>query len=349
MSESSKKCIVTLGEIMLRLKSPGFERFLQSPQFEATWGGGEANVAESLAMFGMNVRYVTALPQNPLADSCISFLRSFNIDTSYIVRQGDRVGIYFLEAGSGPRGSQVIYDRTNSTISQINSDAFSWSKIFNDAQWFHITGITPAISQKAADLALFSLKAAKTAGLTTSCDLNYRKNLWKYGKNAPEVMNTLIPYVDIIIANEEDIQKSLDIKIEQQIGGAELDRVKYENMGKMVLEKFPNVKIVAITLRESFSADHNDWAAICIVRGEKNAFISKKYSIKNIVDRVGGGDAFGAGLIYGLIQKMSYQDALEFAVAASALKHTILGDSNRATLSEVKSLLAGDASGRVKR
>jgi len=349
MSETLKKSVVTVGEIMLRLKSPGFERFLQSPQFEATWGGGEANVAESLATFGLNVRYITALPQNPLGDSCISFLRSFNIDTNYIARQGDRVGIYFLETGSGPRGSQVIYDRANSSISQVTKDAFDWSKIFIDAQWFHLTGITPAISQMAADLALYSLKTAKAAGLTTSCDLNYRKNLWKYGKIAPEIMNGLIPFVDIVIANEEDIQKSLDIKLEQQIGGAELDRTKYELLAKTVLDKFPNVKIVAITLRESFSADHNDWAAICIVRGEKSAFLSRKYSLKNIVDRVGGGDAFGAGLIFGLIQKYSYQDALEFAVAASALKHTIPGDSNRVTLNEVKSLLAGDASGRVKR
>jgi len=344
--------VITLGEIMLRLKPPGRERFLQSPVFEATFGGGEANVAVSLATYGLDVAFVTALPKNPIADACIAYLRGRGIDTSLIVRTGERMGIYFLEVGANQRPSKVIYDRAGSAIATIDPQSFDWDRIFDGASWFHITGITPALSQSAAEVALKAVQEAKKRGLTVSCDYNYRKKLWKYGKKAPEVMTELVRYVDIGIANEEDCQRSLGIKVEagdweREVEAGKLDPAKYRALCEKVLEAFPNLKYQAITLRESYSADHNGWSA-CLHNREE-FFLSTRYDITDIVDRVGGGDAFAAGLIYGLITGMDDGTALEFAVAASCLKHSIPGDANLVTVDEVERLMRGEASGRVQR
>lgn len=341
------KKVVTFGEIMLRLKSPGMERFFQSPSLEATFGGGEANVCVSLANYGMETAFVTALPDNDIASACVRELRGFGIDVSNIAYNNGRVGIYFLESGANQRPSKVIYDRANSAIAIAKEDEIDFVKAFNGATWFHITGITPAISESAAVLSLKAVKTAKELGLTVSCDLNYRKNLWKYGKEAKEVMRELTKYVDVIIANEEDCQKSLGIENNSHVEGGVLDTKKYEELAKEVLKQFPDSKKIAITLRESKSATHNDWSA-CIYNG-KEFYVSKKYEIKNIIDRVGGGDSFAAGLIYGLNNYEKDSDALEFAVAASCLKHSILGDYNRVTVKEVTALMGGDGSGRVQR
>ena len=340
--------IVTLGEIMLRLKSPGLERFFQSPSLEATFGGGEANVAVSLANYGMDAKFVTALPDNAIAEACIRELRGFGVDTSDIVTtKNGRVGIYFLESGTNQRPSKVIYDRAESSIAIAKPEDFDFAKIFEGATWFHITGITPALSQSAADLSLAAVKAAKELGVKVSCDLNYRKNLWKYGKEAKEVMRELVKYVDVIIANEEDCQKSLGMESSSDVESGELDTSKYEKLAQDVLALYPNAERIAITLRESKSANHNDWAA-CIC-DRKEFYVSKKYEIKNILDRVGGGDSFGGGLIYGLLNYDNQRDALEYAVAASCLKHSISGDYNRVTVKEVEALMGGDGSGRVQR
>ncbi len=346
------KRIVTLGEVMLRLKSPGFERFFQSPSLEATFGGGEANVATSLAVLGLNAAFVTALPENPIAEACIQFLRGKGVDTSFIIRQSDRMGIYFLEAGANQRPSNVVYDRTNSAISVAKSEDFDWDAIFDAAGWFHITGITPALSESTAELSLAAVKKAKAAGVTVSCDYNYRKKLWKYGKTAPEVMGELVKFVDVGIANEEDCQRSLGISVdegewEKAVHSGELDTGRYEALSKKMFAIFPNLKYQAITLRESFSASHNGWSA-CLYNGEE-FFISRRYDITNIVDRVGGGDSFAAGFIYANCVGMSDADALEFAVAASCIKHSVLGDINLATVNEVTRLTGGDVSGRVQR
>ncbi len=344
--------IVTFGEIMLRLKPPGFERLFQSPVLEATFGGGEANVAVSLANFGLPVSYVTILPNNLIADSCIADLNRFGVDTSNIIRQGSRMGIYFLEAGTNQRPSVVVYDRSGSSIATANSGCVDWEVVFRDAAWFHLTGITPAISQSAADLCFEALQIARNSGLTISCDYNYRKNLWKYGKSAQSVMTEIVKFVDVGIANEEDCQKALGIDIKSQasdqlINQGNLDRTHYEALCKKMFETFPNLKLQAITLRESKSANHNGWSA-CLFDGQ-NFMISKKYEITHIVDRVGGGDAFAGGLIYALNINMPYQNALEFAVAASCLKHSISGDYNRVKVNEVEHLMGGDSSGRVQR
>lgn len=339
--------VVTFGEIMLRLKSPAMERFFQSPSLEATFGGGEANVAVSLANYGMNASYVTVLPDNDISKACIKELRGFGIDTSNITYNNGRFGIYYLESGANQRPSKVIYDRAYSAISIAKPDEVDFKKAFSDATWFHITGITPAISETAAELSLIAVKTAKEMGLTVSCDLNYRKNLWKYGKEAKEVMSELTKYVDVIIANEEDCQKSLGIENHAEVESGELDTKKYEELAKNVLEAYPNAQKIAITLRESKSASHNNWSA-CIYN-RKEFYVSKKYEIKNIVDRVGGGDSFAGGLIYGLNNYDTDSQALEFAVAASCLKHSIGGDYNRASLAEVKALMGGDGSGRVQR
>ncbi len=339
--------VVTLGEIMLRLKSPSFERLFQSPALEATFGGGEANVAVSLANFGIEVSYVTALPKNYLGEACIRELRKFNIDLTHIVRSEGRMGIYFLENGANQRASNVIYDRADSTIAVAKPGIFDFKNIFSGAGWFHITGIMPAISESAAELSLKSLHAAKQMGLTVSCDLNYRKNLWKYGKTAQEVMSTLMEYVDVVIANEEDCQKSLGIQSDAEVQKGSLDTTKYEQLSAAVLKTYPNVKIIAITLRESESADVNGWSA-CLNDGQQ-FILSKKYMIKDIVDRVGGGDSFAAGLIYGLNSYDGKKTALEFAVAASCLKHSISGDFNLVSIAEVEALMGGDTSGRVRR
>ena len=342
-----KQKVVTFGEIMLRLKPPAFERFLQSPVFEATFGGGEANVAVSLANFNVPVSYVTMLPGNDIGNACICELRKFGVDTSMIKNGPGRMGIYFLEAGANQRPSKVVYDRENSAIALAKPGDFDWENIFAGAAWFHITGITPAISASAADLSLEAVKTAKKMGLTVSCDFNYRKNLWKYGKPAIEVMSELVRYVDIGIANEEDCQKSLGIKVDVEVEKGELDTSAYELLARKVLEKYPQMKLIGITLRESKSADNNGWSA-CAFDGRK-FYLSRKYEITDIVDRVGGGDSFSAGLIYGLNKYENTEDALNFAVAASCLKHSISGDFNRVTISEVEKLMGGDASGRVQR
>ncbi|HBR01096.1 MAG TPA: 2-dehydro-3-deoxygluconokinase [Ruminiclostridium sp.] len=339
--------VITFGEIMLRLKPPALERFFQSPSFEATFGGGEANVAVSLANFNMPVSYVTVLPENDIGNACIGELRKFGVDTSMIKKGPGRMGIYFLEAGANQRPSKVVYDREYSSIALAKPGDMNWEEIFNGAAWFHITGITPAISASAADLSLEAVKAAKKMGLKVSCDLNYRKNLWKYGKTAVEVMSKLTEYVDVVIANEEDCQKSLGIHVDVAVEKGELSTDIYEQLARKVLEKYPHLELVAITLRESRSADQNGWSA-CACDGSK-FYVSRKYEITDIVDRVGGGDSFSAGLIYGINKYADIGDALNFAAAASCLKHSINGDFNRVVVSEVEKLMGGDASGRVQR
>ena len=338
---------VSFGEIMLRLKSPGHERFFQSPALEATFGGGESNVAVALANYGFDAAFVTALPSNDVAEACIREVRSFGVDVSNIRRSGDRMGIYFLEGGANQRPSKVVYDRAHSAIAECGPGDFDWAYIFKDAEWFHITGITPALTQSAADLSLEACKAAKAAGVTVSCDFNFRGNLWKYGKSAPEVMQDLVKFVDVGIANEEDCQKSLGITVDVDVHSGELDTTKYETLSQKVLDNYPDMSIIAITLRESRSADTNGWSA-CL--RDKDGFkLSRHYEITDIVDRVGGGDSFASGLIAGLRLYDDHQDSLNFAVAASCLKHSISGDFNRVSKAEVQNLMGGDASGRVQR
>ncbi|MGO9093930.1 MAG: PfkB family carbohydrate kinase [Bryobacteraceae bacterium] len=339
--------VVTFGEVMLRLAPPGFERFLQSPQFVATFGGGEANVAVSLAGFGVPARFVTVLPSNPIADACVAELRGFGVDTSQIARGRGRMGIYFLEAGANQRPSKVVYDRAGSAIALAQPGDIDWEAAFQGAGWFHVTGITPAISQGAADLALEACSKARAQGLTVSCDLNYRRNLWKYGKTAPEAMRELVKLVDIAIANEEDCQMALGIQAGVDVHSGQLDVSQYAALAGKVLAEFPNLKQIAITLRESKSASHNGWSA-CLHDGE-SFLVSRHYEITHMVDRVGGGDSFGAGLIYGLLNLAGPREALEFAVAASCLKHSILGDYNRCSAEEVNQLLKSGGSGRVQR
>ena len=338
---------LTFGEIMLRLKSPGHERFFQSPMLEATFGGGEANVAVSLANYGEDVGFLSVLPKNAIGDECIKELRRFGVDTSRVVRGGERLGIYFLETGANQRPSKVVYDRAYSAIAMAKPGDIDWEKTFAGVEWFHITGITPAISESAMELSLESVKEAKKRGITVSCDLNYRKNLWKYGKKASEVMRELAKYVDVAIANEEDVQKSLEITTDVNVESGELDRSKYKALGDKVLAAYPDMKMIAITLRESKSADWNGWAA-CL-NDREHFYESKRYEIRDIIDRVGGGDSFAGGLIYGLNNYESRQQALEFAVAASCLKHSILGDFNRVDVAEVEKLMGGDGTGRVQR
>ncbi len=338
---------VTFGEVMLRLKSPGHEKLFQSPLLEATFGGGEANVAVSLANYGLDAQFITALPNNDVADGCIRELRGLGVDTTKIVRRSGRVGIYFLENGANQRPSNVIYDRAGSSIALIEKGEIDWDGIFEEAEWFHISGITPAISKNAKEASLEAVKKAKQHGVTVSCDFNYRNKLWKYGETAVEVMSELVKYVDIGIANEEDCQKSLGINANVSVESGSLDTDKYKALGDKVLEAFPNLKMIAITLRESKSADTNGWSA-CLNDRDK-FYVSKKYIISDIIDRVGGGDAFAGGLIYGLAKYKDKQYALEFAVAASCLKHSIGGDYNRVKLSDVEKLMGGDGSGRVSR
>jgi len=338
---------ITFGEIMLRLKPPGFERFLQSPVFEATFGGGEANVAVGLARFGMNVAYVSVIPDNAIGEACIQELRKHGIDTSLITRKGNRLGIYFLEPGANQRPSRVIYDRLGSAIAEARPGDIDWNRVLDGATWFHITGITPALSLSASRLSLEAVKKAKEKGLTVSCDLNFRKKLWKYGKPAPEVMGELVKYIDIAIGNEEDCQKSLGVGVELDVKSGKLDPERYRELTNRVLELFSNIKKIALTLRESHSADHNDWSAVLNNRSEFS--VSRKHEIHDIVDRVGSGDTFAAGLIYGLNNLDTDREALEFATAASCLMHSIPGDLPLVSLDEVTSLVGGEASGRVQR
>jgi len=339
---------VTFGEIMLRLAPPGFERILQSPQFVATFGGGEANVAVALANFGAPAAYVTVLPVgNPVADAAIAQLRGFGVETSRIVRGKGRMGVYYLETGANQRPSKVVYDRDASAIALAKPGDIDWDRALEGAAWFHITGITPAIGASAAALSLEAVQKARAKGMTVSCDLNYRKNLWKWGKPAAEVMRELIRFVDIAIANEEDVQMALGIAADVDVHSGELDLEQYRNLSAKVLSEHGNLRGIAITLRESRSASHNGWSA-CWNSG-KEFLASRRYEITHIVDRVGGGDAFAAGLIYGLMALPAPEDALEFAVAASCLKHSVPGDFNRFGADEVNALLRGGGSGRVQR
>ena len=364
---------VTLGEIMLRLKSPQHERLLQSPVLEATFGGGEANVAVSLANFGLDAAFVSALPANDIGDAALAELRRFGVDVSHVVRSGQRVGIYFLETGSNQRPSRVVYDRAGSAIAEADPAAFDFAAIFDDARWFHVTGITPAISASGAALALEACRQARDRGITISCDFNYRGKLWKWGRTAPDVMRELVALVDVGIANEEDCQKSLGIDLpagsgshgradagaaagadadadadaDGAIAAGRLDTQRYAELTARVMAAFPNLSKLAVTLRESNGADRNGWSA-CL-RNREAFIVAERYEIADIVDRVGGGDSFAAGLIYGLAHYGDDRDALAFATAASCLKHSISGDFNRVSAAEVEKLMAGEASGRVQR
>ena len=340
--------IVTMGEIMLRLSTPNNERFIQADEFDINYGGGEANVAVSLANYGHDAEFVSALPKNPIGDAAIATLRKYNVGTKHISRSGERVGIYFLETGSAMRASNVVYDRANSSISTAKADEFDFDEIFKDADWFHFTGITPAVSDSAAKLTEVALKAAKKAGVTVSVDLNFRKKLWSSEK-AKRIMTNLMQYVDVCIGNEEDAEKVLGFKPgNTDVTAGELELNGYVDIFNQMCDQF-KFKYVISSLRESFSASNNDWSA-CIMDGATREFYhSKKYHITPIVDRVGGGDSFAAGLICGLCDKKDFKSALEFAVAASALKHTIPGDFNLVTREDVEGLAGGDGSGRVQR
>lgn len=336
---------VCFGELMLRLAPEGYTRFVQAESFGATYGGGEANVAVSLANFGTEVEFVTKLPQNDIGQAAVNSLRRYGVDTAKIVRGGPRVGIYYLEKGASQRPSKVIYDRAGSSIALAAASDFDWKTIFEGATWFHFTGITPALGDNVAQITLEAAKTAKEMGLTVSTDLNYRKNLWSREK-AGKVMAELMPYVDVCIANEEDAGDVFGVHADAtDITGGKLSHEGYISVARKLTERFGFSK-VAITLRESISASDNNWAAMLYSGGE--AVFSKKYPV-HIVDRVGGGDSFGAGLIYAVQSGMSDHDALEFAVAASCLKHTIEGDYNHVSVEEVKKLAGGDGSGRVQR
>ena len=345
------KKVVTFGEIMLRLATPGYLRFSQASEFTATFGGGEANVAVSLANYGMDAKFVTRMPKNDIAQSCIMDLRKHGVDTSGIVFGGDRLGIYFLETGAVARASKVVYDRANSSIAEIKPGMIDWEKELAGADWFHWTGITPALSQGAADACLEAIKMANKMGVTVSCDLNYRKNLWKYGKTAAEIMPALVEGCDVILGNEEDAEKVFGIKPEGfdvTATGGQVNAAEFESVCKQMMQKFPRAKKVIITLRGSINANHNTWGGV--LWDGKTLYQSPRYDITHIVDRVGGGDSFMGGLIYGLLTYTGDdQKALNFAVAASCLKHTIYGDFNLVTVQEVENLMKGDGSGRVSR
>ncbi len=342
------KKVVTFGEIMLRLAPPNFLRFVQARSFDVIYGGGEANVAVSAANFGLPVEYVTRLPKNDIGDACLNYIRQFGVDTHYIVRGGDRLGIYFLETGAVQRGSKVIYDRAGSSLATIQPGMVDWDAAFEGAGWFHWTGITPAISEGAAAVCLEAVRAAKKAGLTVSCDLNYRSKLWKWGKKPGEVMQELVAHSDVAIGNEEDADKVFGIRApEVDVTKGNVEAEAYVYVCNRLKERFPNLQTIAITLRGSLSASHNTWSAILWDDGE--VFTAPTYDITHIVDRVGGGDSFMGGLIYGLLTYESKQSAIDFAVAASALKHTIVGDFNLVSVAEVEKLMGGDASGRVSR
>lgn len=342
--------VVTFGEIMLRLATPDYLRFIQSSNLTATFGGGEANVAVSLANYGIPVEFITRLPENEIGEWAVSELRKYNVGTRNIVRGGDRVGIYFLETGAVARPSKVVYDRAGSSIAEIKPGTIDWEEVLKGADWFHWTGITPAISQGAADVCLEAIKAANKLGVTVSTDLNYRKNLWNYGKSASEVMPELVAGCDVILGNEEDAEKVFGIKpegFEVEHTGGEVDATEFESVCKQMMQRFPRAKKVIVTLRGSINANHNTWGG-CLYSDK--LYQSGRYDITHIVDRVGGGDSFMGGLIYGL---MTYenddQKALDFAVAASCLKHTVYGDFNLVTAKEVETLMKGDGSGRVVR
>lgn len=343
--------IVTFGEIMLRLATPGYLRFSQTNELSATFGGGEANVAVSLANYGMEAEFVTRLPENDIAAACVKDLHKHGVKTDHIVYGGDRMGIYFLETGAVARASKVVYDRAHSAISEIKPGMIDWEQVLTGADWFHWTGITPAISQGAADVCLEAIQTANRLGIPVSCDLNYRKNLWKYGKKASEVMPDLVAGCDIILGNEEDAEKVFGIKPEGfdvTATAGEVNAAEFESVCTQLMQRFPRARKVIITLRGSINANHNTWGGV--LYDGKQLFQSPRYDITHIVDRVGGGDSFMGGLIYGLLTyPQDDQLALNFAVAASCLKHTIYGDYNEVTVKEVENLMKGDGSGRVSR
>ena len=343
----SKK-VVTMGEIMLRLSTPGNERFIQADEFDVCYGGGEANVAVSLANYGYDTQFVTAVPDNPIGACAVAALRKHNVGTDFIAKSGERLGIYFLETGSAMRASNVVYDRAHSAISTASVDEFDFDAIFKDADWFHFTGITPAVSDAAIELTEAALKAAKKAGVTVSVDLNFRKKLWS-SEQAQKVMTNLMQYVDVCIGNEEDAEKVLGFKAkETDVTKGELNLAGYEDVFNQMADKF-GFKYIISSLRQSYSASNNGWSA-CIMDGRTREFYhSRTYSVTPIVDRVGGGDSFAAGVICGLLDGKDMKQALEFGVAASALKHTIPGDFNLVTRAEVDNLAGGDGSGRVQR
>ncbi len=343
------KKVVTFGEIMLRLATPDFLRFGQSDILTATFGGGEANVAVSLANFGIPVDYVTRLPKNDLGQACMMELRKFGVGVSHVLWGGERLGIYFLETGAVSRGSKVVYDRAHSSVSAIQPGMVNWGEVLEGAGWFHWTGITPAISQGAADVCMEAIRKANEMGITVSCDLNFRKNLWKYGRKASEVMPELVSGTDIILGNEEDAAMVLGIHPEGvDVTSGHVDAAAYESVSRQIMERFPSCKKVITTLRGSINANHNTWSGV--LWDGKILHKAPVYQITHIVDRVGGGDSFMGGLIYGLLTwPEDDRRALGFAVAASCLKHTIYGDFNRVTVDEVEKLMTGDASGRVSR
>ena len=347
MGNGSK--VVTFGEIMMRLSPPGHQRLIQARAFDVTFGGGEANVAASLAGFGAKAEFVTRLPVNELGDACLAFLRSHNIQTTHILRGGDRLGIYCLEVGAAQRGSKVVYDRTGSGFATIQTGMVDWHTVLDGADWFHWTGITPAVSQNAAAACLEALQVARQRGAAVSCDLNYRKNLWQWGKTAGEVMPELVAQCDVVIGNEEDAEKVFGIRAhDADVTAGQLTAESYRSVAADLSRRFPHLRTVAITLRRSHSASHNTWSAV-LLHGEQ-WYEAPQYEILPVVDRVGSGDAFAAGLIYGLRQRPEQPHyALRFATAASCLKHSVPGDFNAVTLGEVERLMAGDASGRVAR
>ena len=341
--------IITFGEIMLRLATPEYLRFSQTNNLEATFGGGEANVAVSLANYGLNASFVTQLPDNELGKAAIGELKKRDVDTTFIKENGERIGIYFLETGAVSRASNVIYDRANSAFSKIKPGDINWEKVFEGVTWFHWTGITPAVSKGAADVCLEALQIASKKGITISCDLNYRKKLWKWGKKAGEVMPELVQHCDIILGNEEDAEKIFGIEAEHgNITSGDVKASAYESVCIALMKKFPKAKKVITTLRGSINANHNEWSGV-LWDGNK-LYTAPNYSITHIVDRVGGGDSFMGGLIYGLLTYPNDdQKALDFATAASCLKHTIKGDFNLVNVAEVEKLMDGDTSGRVSR
>ena len=336
---------------MLRLSTPGYLRFSQASQYDAVFGGGEANVAVSLANYGIDTAFVTRLPDNDIARSCVRELRSYGVDTDHIIYGGERMGIYFLETGAVARPSKVVYDRAHSSISTVEKGMIDWEKVFEGADWFHWTGITPALSQSAADVCLEAIGVARRLGLTVSCDLNYRKNLWKYGRTASEIMPGLVEGCDIILGNEEDAEKVFGIKpegFEATATGGEIDQKRFRSVGEQLMSRFPRARKVIITLRGSINANHNTWGGV--LWDGKTLYQSPRYDITHIVDRVGGGDSFMGGLIYGLLTYGGdNRKALNFAAAASCLKHTVFGDFNQVSVREVETLMAGDSSGRVLR
>lgn len=347
---NTKKKIVTFGEIMLRLATPGYLRFGQANELTATFGGGEANVAVSLANYGMDTDYITRLPNNDIARACLQDLRGRGVGTDHVLFGGERMGIYFLETGAVARASKVIYDRSHSSIAEIQPGMVDWETILEGADWFHWTGITPAISQGAADVCREAIQTANRLGVTVSCDLNYRKNLWKYGKSAAEVMPELVEGCDLILGNEEDADKVFGIKPEGfdvTATQGKVNAAEFESVCRQLIARFPRAKKVVITLRGAINANHNTWGGVLFDRNR--LYQSPRYDITHIVDRVGGGDSFMGGLIYGLLTYADDQQALDFAAAASCLKHTIYGDYNQVSVQEVETLMRGDASGRVSR